>query len=715
MRAIIAEGLERLRNTDLRLEPRELPKWFEAPLAAALVGVATYGLVAVLLAMNGAHDVALAALAALAAVCAVLVAWWRLRSGGHSTAAPATVFILIAVTLVGAVNVADNTDTLLAGRDPGAYVATGFWLANHADLTVDLERQVFGNSDQVAFVPPGFAPTAEGGAALHIQFPHLYGALLAFGATVGGVAGLVKTTAVLGALALLAIFALGTRLMSPWLSAIGTLAYGLGYAFTHFTRTATAEVPTQMFLFGGTWLLVLARQRQWLWLRFPAGLVAGAAAATRVDALLVVVGLFAFLCWELVDARRIGWSAVRQAAPAFLLSCAGGLTAVTIGVIDVRDFSPPYYVSLEPRLLDIRDLGVLVALGTLGVLLSWPVIARIGAAVARFRVPFAAVCGVAVFALGAYAYLLRPFLEESRSKELGPSPVAFIEALQRDAGVQLDGTRGYLEESARWIALYIGPVALLGAFAAAGVAVYLLVVRPRAPWIAFLALTLPLSALYIWNAQIFPDQPWAMRRFLLVTLPAAALLVAAGAGWLSSMHVWPRWRIAARSAAVIALAALVWAPIGHWGELSRPEGRPLSHITSTTCTALGDHAAVLVLPETRTKRIPLVNLAHEYSVMMRTACDVPVANAREAPQRGALQMMANAASRAGRQLVVASSEPLHPAGGGEPADSRRIASLSAWWVLRQLNTRSTTYIPVEFSLYLTGIQDDEGSPAQAPS
>ena len=36
-----------------------------------------------------------------------------------------------------------------------------------------------------------------------------------------------------------------------------------------------------------------------------------------------------------------------------------------------------------------------------------------------------------------------------------------------------------------------------------------------------------MSALYLWNAQIAPDQPWAMRRYVPVVLPLLLVLAAA--------------------------------------------------------------------------------------------------------------------------------------------------------------------------------------------
>src|SRR5690606_18411234 len=68
----------------------------------------------------------------------------------------------------------------------------------------------------------------------------------------------------------------------------------------------------------------------------------------------------------------------------------------------------------------------------------------------------------------------------------------------------------------------------------------------------FLAAALPMTALYLQHSRIHLDQPWEMRRFVSVTLPA--LYVAAG--WLVTRPMQPPLRAPRRVASLVALAWL---------------------------------------------------------------------------------------------------------------------------------------------------------------
>jgi hypothetical protein len=85
----------------------------------------------------------------------------------------------------------------------------------------------------------------------------------------------------------------------------------------------------------------------------------------------------------------------------------------------------------------------------------------------------------------------------------------------------------------------------------------------RAQWVPFLAILLPFSLLYFWRQSIFPDHPWAMRRFLPVILPGTCIAMAAA---VSSLWQMGRWRRVARLAAVIAVGAVVT----HEGLMTQP-------------------------------------------------------------------------------------------------------------------------------------------------
>ena len=670
--------------------PRALPVAFERALAATIAAVAIFGLGGLGLAMMGSYTALVAGIAAAGGAAYTLVAWGRDGPPAGRAALAATLLVLSAAGLIGAFNAAGASDTLIAGRDPGVYVGTGLWLSNHGDLTIDNERDAFPRGiEELRFEGPGFRATAEGGEALHAQFPHLYAVLLAGAAAIGGIAALLKATAVIGALSLLAIFALGARLMHPVLSAVGTIAFGLSYPFAYFTQTATSEVPAQLFVFGGAWLLLVARERRSLWLRPVAGLVLGAAAATRIDAYLVLIGLIAFLGWELIECRRAGSRPLGRAALGAALAGGGALVGAVMAWIDVRDLSPFYFAPLETRLMDIRLAAILATIGVVALVVAWPLLARIGWLLSPFHAYVASFAGLLFIVAGAYAYTLRPLVEVHT--QANPAGVlAAIERLQEAAGESPDGSRIYSEEGARWIGLYLGGIAVLGAVVATGVAIRRQLLRPRAEWLLFLLVVLPLTILYVWRPQITPDQPWASRRYFTVAFPAVTLMFSAGAGWLAARRLANPWGAVGRLAAVGGLVVVLLTSAITARGISEENLAPLEPITADVCAALGDDATVLVHPPTASGREVVNFLSDRYAVIVRTACDLPTANVGALPPSSDYDLMAAHAEAQGRRFVVLSPSPW-PTFGPLPGAVTKVAEDEIVVLRGVLNRRATEY------------------------
>jgi plasmid stabilization system protein ParE len=133
----------------------------------------------------------------------------------------------------------------------------------------------------------------------------------------------------------------------------------------------------------------------------------------------------------------------------------------------------------------------------------------------------ATLAALGVLGAAAYAYLLRPALSHPRH--------AYDHALadlQRDQGLDLDPRRTYAESTMRWLGWYLGPVALGAGVAGLAVALRHAAVTRRRSWLPFLGIVLSITALYVARPSIFPNQVWAMRRFLPVTIPGLLLLAA---------------------------------------------------------------------------------------------------------------------------------------------------------------------------------------------
>ncbi len=130
-----------------------------------------------------------------------------------------------------------------------------------------------------------------------------------------------------------------------------------------------------------------------------------------------------------------------------------------------------------------------------------------------------------LIASGVIAVIMisRPLWWTSTSQT--PTLQAALAQMQKGLGLPVNGARSYSEHSVSWMAMYLSwPVVILAAIGAG-----LLLARTvnrRDPRLAAFVLTVgAVSALYLNQVSIFPDQIWAMRRFLPVVLPG--LIIAA--------------------------------------------------------------------------------------------------------------------------------------------------------------------------------------------
>ena len=95
--------------------------------------------------------------------------------------------------------------------------------------------------------------------------------------------------------------------------------------------------------------------------------------------------------------------------------------------------------------------------------------------------------------------------------------------LQRIDKVPIDATRRYYENSLVWHSWYLGPLTL-----AAGIIGIALLTREvlrgrRGPKGLVVTAFVPVTAVYLANPSIFPDQIWVMRRFLPFVIPGFIL------------------------------------------------------------------------------------------------------------------------------------------------------------------------------------------------
>ncbi len=459
---------------------------------------------------------------------------------------------------------------------------------------------------------------------------HLYPALLG---TVNGLAGdraAQMVPAVMGGLALLALFVLGSRWMPAWAAAGATIAVSVSLPQAFFSRDTFSEVPVQAFLCGGialaAWAFTGTRDR--VWPALIAGLVLGAAVAARVDALVALVVLPLWMSARWIEQPR-------RAKGRVIAIGAGAAIAIALAAVDLLVRSRPYFDSASQRGAvasgRVRRRQSLFALAASIVVPRWKGLRSV---VRRWRRVVGGLAALGTVGLAAFAWFVRPDIETTTEVASGN-----IEFLQTAEGLVIEPARRFYEHSMEWLSWYLGPVTL--AFGILGIA---LAVR----WVvlgksartglslalgAFLAPTL----LYLWRARAFPDHLWVMRRFLPLTIPGIALACFA----VLAMMWRTRDGLLRVAALVVAGFAVVAPAIALQPVWRASTDRGLQSAVDVMCDAVGGDGAVVVLQG--------ADLDKLLPQTIRSWCGVPAA--------GALPIFDETAARRARRALGRARSP----------------------------------------------------------
>jgi hypothetical protein len=575
------------------------------------------------LAMAGAYRPAAAIPPALLAAAGLL---WLARPVPRRGAVPrhASVAALGALALAAvsaAVNAHFSAQHVVADRDPGIYLWFGRWIADHGSLLLDNPRQYFPTVAHGVLAQCPVTCRGAPGDRLYVQF--LHGLPLTLGAAgwLGGAAAITKANAVLGGVSLVAFYALATRFLRPLLALAATAALAVSFPQVYFARDTYSEILAQLLLFGGLWLLWEARSARSTRIAAVAGLVLGLTCTVRIDSFLYAIPLAAYAFGELA----LGDRALRRPMLALL---AGGVVGGGLGVIDLHVFSRGY---LQLQHSEVRPLELAIVATAVGGAAAYALRTRLGW-LRRLRPAAAVVLPAAILVLGLYAWLLRPHLQH-----LTGDVDDELAKLQRLNGLAEEPRRTYGEDGLRWIGWYIGPVAVAAGLAGLALAVREIVLGRRA------ALLVPLVGIvsaagfvYVADAHIFPDQIWAMRRYVPAVIPGLILLGVWAAGRL-------RWRpaVAALVAAIVALPAVHLGPV-----VSVHEQAGGVAAINVICDALPDDAAVWTVPGPEETR--LIQPLHAF-------CGVPVGQSPPDASADVMKKAKRTAAAHGRRLFLIST------------------------------------------------------------
>jgi len=549
------------------------------------------------------------------------------------------VLLLVGATVSTVNNVLLSSRYINVSRDPGIYAVLGRWLVDHPSLRIQTRPELFG--DVIAVVPesPGFY--GMGGGFVEAQGMHLLPGWLAIVGWTGSQGAMLSANALFGGTVLLACYSLARRFVGPWWSLLPPTLIALSLPFLAFTRSPYTEPLNGTLLLGGASLLVLAVRRGSLLTYAWAGTTLAAASLSRADSLAAYLGLVPLAALLLVRATG---PAAPGAGPGgtrrrMLLALLVPMVAIGgLALVDLYRYAGLYGPNLTPQLTLIAAAGGgLAVLGTGLVLLAR---ARGGALLRwwdRHRGVIAWVAAGSFVAL-ALGIASRPLWYVSRQNI--PAGYPQMEAFQRAFGQPEDPTRSYDELTVNWLAWYFGWIVVVVAAAGLALLVHRSVRRRDLAIAALLLLVLPTTLMYLLRASIFPDQVWAMRRYLPLIVPG--LLIAL---------TYALQQLVARLRRVGALAALVVTSVALYEVLaaSLPLWSEREYVAQyaevqAVCQALGPDAILLL-------DLGGGSVSAGYQQTYRSYCQIPVQGVFD-PKPQELAELSTAAAEEGRQLYL---------------------------------------------------------------
>jgi hypothetical protein len=597
--------------------------------------------------------------------------------------------------------VLEKSQQLIVARDPGGYLQYAYWLAKHGSAKIPVLGADFGLApgtvaSGLSFASPGFL--AHGAELL----PGYMGGLplvIVGGIWAAGVTGGLFMAPLLGGCAILSVAGLAGRLAGARWAPAAALVLAVALPEQYVSRTTLSEPLVQVLLFGGLCLvldsLAIERSARSSQGRRPAGvkspawqamtlagfggLALGLTVLANIGSLGLLLPLFPFLAIMFVGRMS-------QAAPMAF----GLLIGIGCGVSEGSELAKPYLSALGPQLHDVGlaavGFGVLTALiaplsfpgarAWVKKVVHWrfPVMGLSGA---THRVPLlAAILEGLVVLLPVAAligFAIRPSLKVTQGTT-DPYTIRYVAALQKLAGVAVNGRQQYYEQSLNWVIWYIGlPAVLLAVIGAALIGRRclraLLRWRGSAPGAQLWGLPLMVFAwpivIVLWDPAIFPDQPWASQRLVPVVLPGIVCL----AVWVcsrvrlraSELGASPTVGVIVVGFSVLAMglpAAVTTFDPGYVGGSTTaskhlavrgmalmPTYAGSASAVSQLCSAIGPSSSVVIVDRTT---------ASLFTQVVRGMCDTPTARMDGAPAASVEQVI-SMIERTGRRPVLLGS------------------------------------------------------------
>jgi len=607
-----------------------------AALAPALVATAWVIAAFPLAALGWFHPYTVVPLFVVVAVVLVPMGLSLVRQAAVAISAPwwsvaATGLVGIGFTVFAALSHSEHT---IPRRDAGSYAQIGYWLAHHAGPFTQVPLAAFGPTPaEITFASPAFY---QHGDIIVPQFMTGWPSMLAGAYWLGGWPVLLIMPAIVGGCAIVAVGGLTARLVGARWAPLAALLTAGAWPMLRSSQETLSEPLALLTLVAGGCLLV-----DWVQVRradalrplvnrhaFAAGLLLSAGELVRLDFGVDFAFVLPIVGWLWLTRRPGVWP--------FL---AGSLIGAALAVWDSFFVTRPYVLV---NWTSVKLMLVLLGASAVAVVATVAVLR--GRSLRAFRwwryVPEIGVGVVAVVGIGLF---VRPWvLIDHSTTDAGVAN--YVELMQRNLRLPVDGSRGYAEQSLRWVAWYLGWPLLAVAFLGAGYLVWRVLRGHDLRWLPFLLIFLCPAVLVLLRPGITPDHPWADRRLVVEVIPAFVVLATAGLAALAQLVAtrWRRWAAAALvvvlSAAFVAFEVVALVPVA----VHRTEQGELA-IIDDVCATLRPNDTVVVVDDL-------------WTPIIRNVCGLPVAQL-EHPTPVSVQLAADSIRAAGRTPVIAGQKP----------------------------------------------------------
>ncbi len=415
---------------------------------------------------------------------------------------------------------------IVGGRDPGAYVASMALIGRTGKiLQEDKAVLAIPREDLAVFFPNreatsfsrfmGFDLESPETGRVVPQFFHLFPAFGALLFQAMGVKGALATPPIFGVLGTLACFFAARRIFGNATALLGAVLLSINVIQVWFARYPLSEPMSQFLLFLGILAVAHFEERRSLAFGALAGSAFGLSLLVRIDSVLIVVPLGAYLLIRRAQRRLTIPELVALAGPFVLLALHATLHARLFASKYVQDvLSRPYW---KLPYWVWAGLLVLVVL----VISSASSIGDRLAPLLRDREKLlrsALLVSVALVAL--YTYLLRPWLSAWAGGDGNTTPALADPLLLHALGFKR--LAAHDAQSLLRFGWFVSPLGV-----GLGLLGLLVAIRHfRSRYLFLLLISAAFGSFYFYKIRVWNDYYFALRRYIPVVLPALLSLVA---------------------------------------------------------------------------------------------------------------------------------------------------------------------------------------------